>query len=248
MEKGDRLARLTEREKQCLRQWLQHKSAKEIAADLGISHHAVEKRLKMARIKLDAASSLHAARMLGEAEGYGRTVAHSPDLPAPPLPLQSVVNRPLIFGAIAMSLIGAAFLALLAQPGGRPSAPTERSLLTREYDRQINAALDLLITNAMIGPYGEVLLQSSMGDQRFLEPKSGRYWQISGAGQEDLASRSLWGRRLKVSSRKASAATITYDSDQFPNEPLRVVERTARLAGSSVEWHFIVARSRNEEH
>ena len=43
------LSRLTEREKVCLRQWLQHKSAKEIAADLGISHHAVEKRLKMAR-------------------------------------------------------------------------------------------------------------------------------------------------------------------------------------------------------
>jgi len=84
METGDRLARLTEREKMCLRQWLQHKSAKEIALELGITHHAVEKRLKMARIKLDAASSLHAARMLGEAEGYGRTVSHSPDLPSPP--------------------------------------------------------------------------------------------------------------------------------------------------------------------
>ncbi len=69
MEKGDRLARLTERERECLRQWLQHKSAKEIAIDLGISHHAVEKRLKMARMKLDAASSLQAARMLGAAEG-----------------------------------------------------------------------------------------------------------------------------------------------------------------------------------
>jgi DNA-binding CsgD family transcriptional regulator len=48
------LPRLTERERVCLRQWLQHKSAKEIAGDLGISHHAVEKRLKMARTKLGA--------------------------------------------------------------------------------------------------------------------------------------------------------------------------------------------------
>jgi DNA-binding CsgD family transcriptional regulator len=45
MDGRDSLSRLTEREKVCLRQWLQHKSAKEIAADLGISHHAVEKRL-----------------------------------------------------------------------------------------------------------------------------------------------------------------------------------------------------------
>jgi len=50
MDGRDSVARLTEREKVCLRQWLQHKSAKEIAAELCISHHAVEKRLKMARI------------------------------------------------------------------------------------------------------------------------------------------------------------------------------------------------------
>jgi len=247
MDKGDRLARLTEREKQCLRQWLHHKSAKEIAADLGISHHAVEKRLKMARIKLDATSSLHAARMLGEAEAYGQTVAHPPDLPSHSRSLQPVVTRPLIFGAIAMSLIGATLLALLAQPGAGTSAPAERALLAREYDRQINAALDLLVSSAGIGPFGEVYLQSSMGDQRFLQPRSGYYWQISGAGQDDLASRSLWGRKLRISGRKASPDPISYDSSQFPNEPLRVVERTARLPGSDVEWHFIVARSLGEQ-
>jgi DNA-binding CsgD family transcriptional regulator len=74
MDGRESLSRLTEREKVCLRQWLQHKSAKEIAVDLGISHHAVEKRLKMARTKLGATSSLQAARMLGEAEGYGQAV------------------------------------------------------------------------------------------------------------------------------------------------------------------------------
>jgi DNA-binding CsgD family transcriptional regulator len=75
MVSGDDLARLTEREKVCLRQWLEHKSAKEIALDLGISHHAVEKRLKMERLKLGVASSLQAAQMLGEAEGYQQPVA-----------------------------------------------------------------------------------------------------------------------------------------------------------------------------
>ena len=245
MEKGDSLARLTEREKQCLRQWLQHKSAKEIAAELGISHHAVEKRLKMARIKLDAASSLHAARMLGEAEGYGQTVAYPPDLPSHSPPLQSVVTRPLIFGAIAMSLMGAALLALLAQPGGGTSAPTERALLAREYDDQLNSILSSLVDSAVINAGGEVRLDRPVGDQRFLAPYSGRYWQISGKGHEDLSSRSLWDRRLRVSGHNASTEPLYYDSDQFPNEPLRVAERTVRLPGSDVEWHFIVARPRN---
>jgi DNA-binding CsgD family transcriptional regulator len=110
------LSRLTEREKVCLRQWLQHKSAKEIAADLGISHHAVEKRLKMARIKLGATSSLEAARMLGEAEGYGQAVAQSPDLASDALPLHSHSNRLAVVGVVIMVLVGAIVFGLLLQP------------------------------------------------------------------------------------------------------------------------------------
>src|SRR3954453_15720041 len=115
---GDRdsLSRLTEREKVCLRQWLQHKSAKEIAADLGISHHAVEKRLKMARTTLGATSSPEAARMLREAEGYGPAVAHSPDLASPPLPLHSAFTGLSILGLALMILVGAIVFGLLSQP------------------------------------------------------------------------------------------------------------------------------------
>jgi DNA-binding CsgD family transcriptional regulator len=110
------LSRLTEREKVCLRQWLQHKSAKEIAADLGISHHAVEKRLKMARTKLGAASSLEAARVLGKAEGYGQAVPQSPDLVSDALPLHSAFTRPAVLGVAIMILVGAIVLGLLLQP------------------------------------------------------------------------------------------------------------------------------------
>lgn len=119
----DSLSRLTEREKVCLRQWLQHKSAKEIAADVGISHYAVEKRLKMARTKLGATSSLEAARMLGEAEGYGRVVTHSPDLASRALPLHSPFTRLTVLGAVIMILIGAIVLALLSQPAALSQAP-----------------------------------------------------------------------------------------------------------------------------
>jgi DNA-binding CsgD family transcriptional regulator len=117
MNRREPLSRLTEREKVCLRQWLQHKSAKEIAADLGISHHAVEKRLKMARTKLSATSSLEAARMLGEAEGYGQAVPQSPDLASNALPLQSGFTRATFLGVAIMILVGAIVLALLLQPG-----------------------------------------------------------------------------------------------------------------------------------
>ena len=66
--------RLTDNERECLERVLDHQTAKEMARDLGISHHAVEKRLKRTRERLGAATSLEAARR------YGETVSGSPDL------------------------------------------------------------------------------------------------------------------------------------------------------------------------
>ena len=74
------ITRLTENEKECLRRRLRPQTAKEMAIDLGISPHAVEKRLKMARTKLGLSSSLAAARLLAESEGYQTLVPHALDL------------------------------------------------------------------------------------------------------------------------------------------------------------------------
>ncbi len=120
------LDKLTEREKEVLRRWLEHRTAKEIALDLGISHHAVEKRLKMARIKLGAASSLEAARALAQAEaeagavveaaGYGQAVPHPPDLHPTSKPRKSRQHQAIIFGGIAMVLASIIALVLVAAP------------------------------------------------------------------------------------------------------------------------------------
>jgi DNA-binding CsgD family transcriptional regulator len=123
MDDRDSLSKLTEREKICLRQWLQHKSAKEIAADLGISHHAVEKRLKMARTKLGATSSLEAARLLLKAEGYGQAVAQSPDLSPPAVPRHSGFIPLTVLGVGIMILVGAIIAGLLLQPAAFTQAP-----------------------------------------------------------------------------------------------------------------------------
>ena len=108
MKDTDRLSKLTERERQVLRQWQTRKTAKEIAIDLGVSHHAVEKRLKMARAKLGVGSSLEAARLLSEAEGYEQTVAQPPDLTAVPLPGQDANSHARTVGVVIMILLAAA--------------------------------------------------------------------------------------------------------------------------------------------
>jgi signal transduction histidine kinase len=101
-----------------------------------------------------------------------------------------------------------------------------------------------MIAASEIGPDGEVHFNRPPADQRFIEPYSGVYFQISGEGADTFPSRSLWDRRLEVSSLHNNAGVHTYDSGEFTGEPLRVVERDVVLPGSKVRWRFQVAQSR----
>ncbi len=121
--RGAALARLTDNEKECLRRRLRPQTAKEMAIDLGISPHAVEKRLKMARAKLGLSSSLQAARLLAASEGYEPAVPQPSDLAAASALRQQPGGRigsVLIPGVIVMSLL--ALLLLVTPQQTMPSA------------------------------------------------------------------------------------------------------------------------------
>jgi signal transduction histidine kinase len=116
------------------------------------------------------------------------------------------------------------------------------------FDNQLAFILNSMIASSEIGPDGEVHFNRPPADQRFVEPYSGLYFQISGAGAETFASRSLWDRRLRVAEAHADVKPHLYDSDEFSthdnSEPLRIAERDAILPGSQVRWRFQVAQSR----
>lgn len=83
----DRLARLTEKQRACLRLVNRHKSSKMIAPLLGITPEAVDQRLKTAVHILGAASRYEAALLLAEHEGQGayeRAIYQAPDIASPP--------------------------------------------------------------------------------------------------------------------------------------------------------------------
>ncbi|BBC73661.1 histidine kinase [Altererythrobacter sp. B11] len=145
-----------------------------------------------------------------------------------------------------MMLIAAGWITILLLVGGLALDRTLTAQVTQQFDEQLDYLLTAMIGSAEIGPQGEVYFNRPLGDQRFLEPNSGLYWQISGEGQEDWPSRSLWDRTLNVRTDVAHTEPHFYDSEQFPAETLRVVERTIRLPGSDVDWQFVVAGSRKE--
>lgn len=143
-----------------------------------------------------------------------------------------------------MMLIAAGWISILLLVGGLALDRTLTSLVTRNFDEQLGYMLTGMIGSAEIGPDGEVFFIRPLGDQRFLEPNSGLYWQIRGKGHEDFPSRSLWDRSLDVPEGNYDGDPHVYDSDQFPGEPLRVMERSIILPGSNTKWMFTVAASR----
>ncbi len=145
-----------------------------------------------------------------------------------------------------MMLIAAGWIMILLLGGGFALDRTLVNLVEDNFDDQLRYILTAMIGSTEIEQGGEVYLNRPLGDQRFLEPGSGLYWQVSGAGYEDLPSRSLWDRQLQVRGDHADNDVHTYDSAQFPAEPLRIAERSLKLPNSDTNWWFVVAASREE--
>ena len=118
------------------------------------------------------------------------------------------------------------------------------STVTRNFDDGLSYVLTAMISSAEVGPDGEVLFNRPLADQRFLEPASGLYYQISGEGHEDWRSRSLWDRAFQVSPQMVDSPGEGMNSFQFTGEPLRLMARTVILPGSETRWIFIVAQAR----
>jgi len=145
-----------------------------------------------------------------------------------------------------MMLTAAVWISILLLVGGLGLERTLTGLITRSFDEQLGYVLNAMAASTEIGPDGEVFFNRPLGDQRFLEPNSGLYWQISGEGHDDYGSRSLWDRSLKSASTSFDATPRIYDSAQFAREPLRIMERSIILPGSDTKWRFAVAASRGE--
>jgi len=153
-------------------------------------------------------------------------------------------------GSLSRRMIGVAALwiaALLLIGGFSLDRVLTRSIVA-SFDNQLVFVLNSMLTSAEIDPNGEVRFNRQPADQRFVEPYSGLYFQISGSGAETFPSRSLWDRRLRVRDTHNDIKPHLYDSNEFStagqNEPLRIAERDAVLPGSSVRWRFQVAQSR----
>ena len=153
-------------------------------------------------------------------------------------------------GSLTRRMIGiaAVWIAALLLIGGFALDRVLTRSIVDNFDNQTTFVLNSMIAASEIGPDGEVRFNRPPADQRFIEPYSGLYFQISGEGADTFASRSLWDRRLRVADSHGDVEPHLYDSAEFSTrdhlEPLRIAERDAILPGSDVKWRFQVAQSR----
>lgn len=140
--------------------------------------------------------------------------------------------------------LAAAWIFLLLSIGGFALDRILTNALSKSFDDQMNYLLTAMIASAENGPDGEVLLNRALGDQRFLEPNSGLYFQVSGKGYEPFRSRSLWDESLTSPPPHTDTQPHFRDTVQL-GQRLRVVERTVILPQSPVRWHFQVAQARD---
>jgi signal transduction histidine kinase len=144
-----------------------------------------------------------------------------------------------------MIVVAALWITALLLIGGFALDRVLTSSIERQFDNQLEYVLNSMIAASEIDPIGEVRFNRPPADQRFIEPYSGLYFQISGVGADTYASRSLWDRRLQVSDKHRDIEVHVYDSNEFAGEPLRIAERDVILPGSKVRWRFQVAQSRD---
>jgi signal transduction histidine kinase len=150
-----------------------------------------------------------------------------------------------------MGLIATGWIIVLLLGGGIALDRTLTAQVENNFDEQLEYILTAMISSAEIDPLGEVYFELRLGDQRFLEPGSGIYWQVSGGDSLPYPSRSLWDRNLEVrdvvdENGEFPDEAIFYNSDQWEDEPLRMVQRTVVLPGSETRWTFAVASTPDE--
>jgi signal transduction histidine kinase len=111
------------------------------------------------------------------------------------------------------------------------------------FDARLDTLLDALVAATTRDGDGHVSVARVPTGADFERPLSGAYWQVTGPGDQLIASRSLWDETLPAAVA-GHAGILRRDATGPRDQPLRIVERDVVLPGSDEAFHLAVALSR----
>lgn len=118
--------------------------------------------------------------------------------------------------------------------------------LTGALDDRLEQYGQALIGAAQIDDAGQISFDRPLGQQRFVVPYSGFYWQVGSAEQAPLRSRSLWDQVLEVNYTGAQPDVSLSVRPGPDGQILRVLERDVFLPGAKMPYRFVVTGNLDE--
>lgn len=110
-----------------------------------------------------------------------------------------------------------------------------------EMDARLRQILDSMVGVSDLDAEGNIFFTRPLNDQRFNEPYSGWYWQVSSNGRENFRSRSLWDQELAVNLGLGAFPDRIEQTNGPEDQEIRVLERDITLPGTNVPFRFMVA-------
>ena len=115
-----------------------------------------------------------------------------------------------------------------------------RDYVVNDFDARLAEVLDHMVGASDI-EYGMVRFTRPLADQRFSEPYSGWYWQVSSKEAPAFRSRSLWDRALDPGWERPAFGGRIETQEGPAGQTLRVMVRDVLLPESDAIHRFIAA-------
>lgn len=143
-------------------------------------------------------------------------------------------------------LVSGLWTALALGAGGFLLSAAFRDFVETGFDARLTQTLDSMIGASEIAPEGFVRFNRPLADQRFIEPYSGWYWQVTAPGQEPFRSRSLWDYELSPPPEDSAFTRHFHEIPGPDGQSLRVAEQDVLLPGSEDVLRYMAAADATE--
>lgn len=143
-------------------------------------------------------------------------------------------------------LISLIWLFIALSLGGYLISDAFHDHVENEFDARLAETLDALIGTSDLDRAGALGFTRELSDQRFSEPYSGWYWQVTGPADTLVRSRSLWDQELAVPVNEAAFGGRVFETAGPEGRAIRVMVRDIVLPGSEAVYRFAVAGGTTE--